>query len=77
MTEMFRKYCNSFQWLYTKIQVNVSQAGLHTLDIYSREDGFVLDALYFTKGYSYISGGYSYGDNAPYFPCGTLIRKTA
>ena len=68
---------NSFQWLYTKIQVNVSQAGLHTLDIYSREDGFVLDALYFTKGYSYISGGYSYGDNAPYFPCGTQIRKTA
>ena len=73
----FGREVNSFQWLYSRIQVNVSQPGLHTLDVYSREDGFVLDALYFTKGYSWISGGYSYGDNAPYLPCGTQVRRTA
>ena len=67
---------NSFQWLYTRISINVSRTGVHTLDLYSREDGFVLDAIYLTRGVSSISGGYSFGDNAPYLPCGTQIRTT-
>ncbi len=67
---------NSFQWLYTRISINVSRTGVHTLDLYSREDGFVLDAIYLTRGASSISGGYSFGDNAPYLPCGTQIRTT-
>jgi len=54
-----------FAWAYTRWSVTVRAGETHTLSIWQREDGAVLDKFWFTTFGSRISGGKSVSDLPP------------
>ncbi len=54
-----------FVWIYSRFSVSVRAGETHTLTIWQREDGIVIDKLYLSPFYSSVSAGLPAGDQFP------------
>lgn len=56
----------SFEWRNTKT-VYIGSAGVHTLNIFAQEDGFIIDQIYLTKGTENPNNGVAESVRSPYY----------